>query len=53
MGSKIGYVAKQDKSAFVTCLKLGRKVYGVITNIITGERTTKYEYETWFDLEKL
>lgn len=51
-GEKIGYIAKQDKMAFVTCLKLKRKVYGVITNIITEPYPTKYEYETWFDSEK-
>ena len=47
-GEKIGYVAKQDLPAFVTCLRLGRKVYGVITNIINDVLPTRYEYETWF-----
>ena len=51
-GEKIGYIAKQDKLAFVTCLKLKRKVYGVITDIITESYPTKYEYETWFDSER-
>ena len=51
-GEKIGYIAKQDKLAFVTCLKLKRKVYGVITDIITEPYPTKYEYETWFDSER-
>ena len=32
-GQKIGYVSKTDKPAFVACLKLKRKVYGVITGI--------------------
>ena len=50
-GEKIGYIAKQDKAAFVTCLRLGRSAYGVITNIITDAYPTKYEYETWFDSE--
>ena len=51
-GEKIGYIAKQDKLAFVTCLKLKRRVYGVITDIITEPYPTKYEYETWFDSER-
>jgi len=48
-GDKIGYMAKQDKDPFITCLKLKRKMYGVITNITTDPYPTKYEYETWFD----
>ena len=51
-GEKIGYIAKHDKLAFVTCLKLKRKVYGVITDIITEPYPTKYEFETWFDSVK-
>ena len=51
-GEKIGYIAKQDKLAFVTCLKLKRKIYGVITDIITEPYPTKYEFETWFDSVK-
>ena len=48
-GRKIGYIAKSDKLAFVTCLKLGRKIYGVITEINDESFPTKYEYETWFN----
>lgn len=51
-GDKIGYIAKQDKLAFVTCLKLKRKIYGVITDIITEPYPTKYEFEAWFDSVK-
>ena len=51
-GEKIGYFAKQDKLAFVACLRLKRKIYGVITDIITEPYPTKYEYETWFDSER-
>ncbi len=47
-GDKIGYIAKQDRLPFVTCLKLRRNIYGVITNIILEDGRTKYEYETWF-----
>ena len=48
-GVKVGYIPKKDNLPFVTCLKLGRKVYGVITNIIDDEFSTKYEFETWFE----
>lgn len=48
-GEKIGYVSKQDNAVFVTCLRLKRKVYGVITDIIPEPYPTKYEFETWFD----
>lgn len=48
-GQKIGYIAKKDHLAFVTCLKLKRNIYGVITSIIEEDGKTKYEYETWFD----
>ena len=48
-GQKIGYIAKEDRLAFVTCLKLARNIYGVITAIIEEDGQTKYEYETWFE----
>ena len=48
-GEKIGYIAKKDHMAFVTCLKLKRKIYGVITAIFEEDGQTKYEFETWFD----
>ncbi len=51
-GEKIGYIAKADRLAFVTCLKLRRNIYGVITNIITENNHTKYEFETWFNLNR-
>ena len=47
-GEKIGYVAKQDQRAFVTCLRLRRRIYGVITDVIVESGRTKYEFETWF-----
>ena len=46
---KIGYIAKKDQPAFITCLRLKRRIYGIITDIIVEDGTTKYEYETWFD----
>ena len=51
-GQKIGYIAKQDHLAFVTCLKLKRNIYGVITAIKTEDHSIKYEFETWFDNQK-
>lgn len=51
-GEKIGYIAKQDRLAFVTCLKLRRNIYGAITAIIEDEFPVKYEFETWFDHSK-
>ena len=51
-GEKIGYIAKADRLPFVTCVKLKRKVYGVITDIITESFPTQYEFETWFDQSK-
>ena len=51
-GEKIGYIAKHDRLAFVTCLKLRRNIYGVITAIKEDEFPVKYEFETWFDSQK-
>ena len=51
-GEKIGYIAKQDKLAFVTCLKLKREIYGVITEIKPKSGIKQYEFETWFDYFK-
>lgn len=47
-GSKIGYVAKKDVLPFVTCLKLRRPIYGVITDIKEKDGRKEIEYETWF-----
>ena len=51
-GQKIGYIARKDHATFVTCLKLNRKIYGVITSIIAENGQIKYEYETWFDSDR-
>ena len=51
-GEKIGYVPKADRLAFVTCLKLKRKIYGVITAIDATSLPARYEFEAWFDQEK-
>ena len=47
-GGKIGYVAKKDVLPFVTCLKLKRSIYGVITDIKDMDGRKVFEYETWF-----
>ena len=46
---KVGYIAKQDLMPFVACLRLGRKLYGVVTDIVREPYPVKYEYEVWFD----
>ena len=51
-GEKIGYIAKQDVLPYTTCLRLNRKVYGIITAIVEQDGKTKYEYETWYDSSK-
>ena len=51
-GQKIGYIPKKDRLAFVTCLKLKQRIYGVITAIRNEDGQTKYEFETWFDSAK-
>ena len=51
-GQKVGYVSKEDKLPFVAAFSLGRKMYGIITDIITSSYPTKYEFEAWFDSEK-
>lgn len=43
-GKQIGCVAKQDRLALATALRLGRKLYGVISDV-SGDC---YEYEAWF-----
>ena len=48
-GEKVGYISKKDKLPFITCIKLGCKVYGVITNVIDDDFPTKYEFETWYE----
>lgn len=47
-GGRIGYVAKKDVLPFITCLKLKRTIYGVITDIQETNGRKFFEYETWF-----
>jgi hypothetical protein len=39
-------------SAFVTCLRLRRPVYGVVTDIRENDGKKQIEYETWFSSAK-
>lgn len=48
---KIGNVEKRDCFMLNTCLRLKRRIYGVITDIDRESDTPRYEYETWFDFE--
>ncbi len=51
-GQKIGYISKEDRLAFITCLRLGQTIYGVITAIKQDDKQTMYEFETWFGSRK-
>ncbi len=51
-GGKIGYVAKQDVTPIAACLKLGRKIYGVITDIQTTDGKKEIEYEAWIGVKR-
>lgn len=46
-GEKIGYAAKADCLMLSTCLRLGDKIYGIITDISGEGEDRKYEYEAW------
>ncbi len=48
-GEKVGYVPKADKTPFVASLKLGRTLYGVITDIVKEQNKTGYEFEIWVE----
>ena len=51
-GKKIGYIAKQERLAFATYLKLNQSIYGIITDIKEKDDRTQYEFEAWFDSSK-
>ena len=46
-GETVGYTADVDIPLLSTCLYLGNRIYGVITDIISIDGNTEYEYETW------
>ena len=46
-GETVGYTADVDIPLLSTCLYLGNRIYGVITDIISIDGNTEYEYEAW------
>lgn len=51
-GSVVGCVAESDRLALLTNLKLGRRIYAIISDIYRGGGKNEYEYEAWFDTSK-
>ena len=45
--SSVATVRKADTLPLATALKLGRKLYAVVTNIKTTENMTEIEFEGW------
>lgn len=50
-GVKIGYVARTDALPISTALRLGRGLYGVVTDIAEREGKKTVEYEAWIALK--
>ena len=48
-GKTVGYVPQSDSGVYLTCFKLKRKVYAVITDIERVNDAERYEFETWFE----
>ena len=44
----VGYLPLADRAPYAACLKLGRLVYAVVSDISSGEEGKKYEIETWY-----
>ena len=51
-GSVVGCVAESDRLALLTNLKLGRRIYAIVSDVYCGGGKTEYEYEAWFDTSK-
>lgn len=49
VGEKVGYISRKDNRPFAAALRLGRKMYGVITDIDESSFPAKYEFEAWFE----
>ncbi len=45
---RIGYVKDEDSAPISVCLKLGRKIYGVVIDKRIKSDAVTYEYEAWF-----
>ncbi len=50
LGERIGYASKEDESVLLTCLSLGEKLYGIITDIDIASGIV--EYEVWIDKKR-
>lgn len=46
-GTPVGYIAKNEALALITCLELGQIIYAVITDIIHENGKASYELELW------
>ncbi len=44
----VGYVSETDSFSIILCLRLGRKIYGVITDVKSVDGNMKMEIELWF-----
>lgn len=51
-GAKIGYVARRDLLPLANALKLGRSMYGVITDLQSRDGRQEIEYEVWFSAQE-
>ena len=47
-GLSVGYVREEDRAPISVCLKLGRKIYGIIVDKRNEDGIAVYEYEAWF-----
>ncbi len=45
---KIGYVSRDDELPIAMSLKMNRKMYGLITDVIDRDGKKTFEYEVWF-----
>ncbi len=46
---RVGCIARKDRMPYATCLNLKRRVYAVVTDVMTEDGRTRYEYEMWYD----
>lgn len=44
---RVGYISKSETLPLLTCMELNKKLYAVITDIISCQEQTKYEFEVW------
>ena len=51
-GRAVGYAAKEDRNALSTCLKLGRSIYAIITDVRLGDGEPEYEFEAFIEAKK-